>query len=170
LQLLKTYFQSLEKAKLEKNKVEQEYQQKLDRLQSENEKLRLELTPVKDLQISNATDGDSDLVVPPPTFSSERQFIYREAAPSQGFDEYKSSLEAEIARMNTKYSGNITVKISVDKNGRVQSHLLHAGEDKSEIVKKIHYYLRNQPWKPQVWRSIEIDTELILSINIGVSK
>jgi hypothetical protein len=68
--------------------------------------------------------------------------------PPGGLQQFKFGIYTKIAALSTQFSGNITIEISVEKNGRVSSNILHSGKDKLEIAKQIQEYCNNTRWEP----------------------
>jgi hypothetical protein len=162
------YFQLLEESKLQRNRLERKHEQQVDSLQREIDDLGREIDRLKGIPVSYR--GYYPEPVEEYPVEEVIYFVESDAIPVEELERFKSNIVSTLSNMTTKSSGNITIELTILKDGKVHSKVLHAAQDKSDVVMRLSNHLDQQSRKPATSSGRVMQTSTIVSINIGPSK
>lgn len=169
LHLLKLYFQEIESAKRQRQRMIWDHESEIDSLQQEIDELEREIDRLNGVPVAYRP------AYPVPMEEPEVQelflFVNSPATPPVDYETFEAEFKQQFADYSTQYGGNITIEFTVYKDGRIRAKAVHAGsEDKAILVDEIRRYLQSQRWHPAQVQGRNYTSEMILSINISEIK
>lgn len=171
LNLLKKYFLEIDAAKQLSYTREREYEREKDHLQQEIDELNREIDRLKGVPVAYPPNDYPEPVIEEPEAEIFMPIEDTEATPINGYDGFISDVKHQLVNANVRYSGNVTLEIYIEKDGRILVTPIHTGSaDKQEIIERLNDYLVGQRWNPAKFGGRAISYTVILSLNIIPSK
>ncbi|MDG1331746.1 MAG: hypothetical protein P8P74_05420 [Crocinitomicaceae bacterium] len=165
---LSSYFRLVEESLEERKQLERKHELHVDSLKRKIDDLEREIDRLNGIPES-FEPIHPELEIEHPV-EEVIFFVEEDASPMGGNEAFVNNLKSMLGDMTTKFSGNITIEIIVQKNGRIRTEVLQAAEDKSDVVARLRHKLDKQTWIPATSRGRSFETSTVLSINIGASK
>lgn len=162
--LIHSYFEHVKKSEEEYKRLERKTRQEKDSLLSVIRKLQgkdpapvLELEPIEE-----------DFFV----------FISQNASPKERFSSFFNHLQGYLIFENrrngiaqyAKYAGNITLELTVFKDGNVSIKPLHQMKNSDKIYSMLLKYIKKEEWTPATRNGRVCNQTIVLSLNLVGNK
>ncbi|MCG8573871.1 MAG: hypothetical protein MI810_03210 [Flavobacteriales bacterium] len=154
LELLKRYFR-------ETKELEEEHWKEQRNLIWVIDSLKAEIAMLKGEPVEILPEEEPLFYEPYPYLLAQNP-----AQPKKGLDYFKERVMAQTEFMNIRTVGNVTLELTVSKDGRVYPSVIHAGKDKGDLVRKVFSVAKDMEWEPGVFAGKRIKDRVIISIEV----
>ncbi len=167
LHLIRKYFEERQNNLESRREMERTHEKEKDKLQHEIDELNREIDRLNGKPLAYREDYPEPELVEEPEEELIFSFKNTAAAPLNGYEVFKAEINKLLSKLQVKYSGNVTVEMSIEKDGRVRVKSRHAGsDDKQEVLTLLNDHLVNQRWEPAEHQGRKFASKVILSLEI----